>query len=301
MHPQDEASPKPRAVSVQGWDSTIAESAEAVFSDLLELRGRGWLFRGQSKPHGTIFPSIDRCPMEQFDRREKLALERQSIDTFRSAAKVFGHPGEEVARVVDVIALAVLRHYGTRTRLLDWSRSPHVAAFFAACSHPDEDGEIWAFNEPLYEVEGYKQWQKWPECTVNGDGKTFLADLTAFRAEEPPDWFICVFYDHLLEPQLHAFPRQVAQSGAYSMTARFGQDHAVHIARLLGDPSHCKRFVLPARHKSNVLKRLDEAHGIWRGALFPDAAGAAETAGRLFPRCSIACEPQRPDCTRSRS
>lgn len=282
---------KLKLASVDGWDSTPVESAEALLSALLELRGRRWLFRGQSRPHGTIFPSIDRCPMEKFERVQKLALERQSIDTFRSAAKVFGHPGEEVARVNDIIALAVLRHYGARTRLLDWSRSPHVAAFFAACSNLDADGEVWAFDEPLYEPEGHKQWQKWPECTVDGDGQTFQAHLTAFLAEEPPDWFICVFYDHLLAPQLNAFPRQVAQSGAYSMTARFGQDHAVHIARLLGDDSHCKRFVLSAQQKPDVLRQLLEKHGIWRGALYPDAAGAAETAGALFPRCPTMCAP----------
>ena len=50
------------------------------------------------------------------------------------------------------------------------------------------------------------------------------AGLTAFTVEEPPDWFICAFYT--------GFPRTDAQAGAYTMTARFGRDHADAIARL---------------------------------------------------------------------
>ncbi len=105
----------------------------------------------------------------------------------------------------DVAALKVLRHYGVPTRVRDWSWSPWVAAYFAAEQNDREDGEIWAFDEPLYEQERTKQWRQWPQTTSDGTGDPtkFIAGLTAFSLEEPPDWFICGFYNP-------GFPRQDA-------------------------------------------------------------------------------------------
>ena len=51
----------------------------------------------------------------------------------------------------------------------------------------------------------------------------FEPNFTAFTLDEPPDWFMCVFYPP-------AFPRQHAQQGVYTLTARFGRDHADAIA-----------------------------------------------------------------------
>jgi hypothetical protein len=228
---------------------------------MLELEGKRWLFRGQSKDHGTLYPSIDRDPMDRLLRPERLALERRSIETFRSAARFFVPGGERLAMTDDIIALMVLRHYGAPTRLLDWTGSPFVAAYFAAYSLPGSDGEIWSFNEPLYEAEGAKQWTLWPETTDGGDGVSFNAHLTAFLVAEPPDWFICIFY-----PQ--GFPRQRSQAGAYSMTARFSQNHADHIARILKAPQYHHRFVIPAGLKQRV-QRVLEAQGIWHGRPVP--------------------------------
>jgi hypothetical protein len=176
----------------------------------------------------------------------------------------------------DVVALMVLRHFGVPTRLLDWSASPHVAAYFAARCHDNEDAEIWSFDEPQYERVGLKQWKKWPETTTDGSGdpSKFAVAVTAFTVKEPPDWFICAFY--------RGFPRQEAQAGAYTMTARFGCDHADAIARLLRKKSRYHLYVVSAALKPKLRTILHEKYGVWRGSLFPDSAGAAETAHTVF-------------------
>jgi hypothetical protein len=60
--------------------------------------------------------------------------------------------------------------------------------------------------------------------------------------------------------------------------SRFGCDHSEVIARLLNDKSRHHRYVVSAKLKPALRKLLRERHGIWRGSLFPDSAGAAETA-----------------------
>lgn len=39
-----------------------------------------------------------------------------------------------------------MQHYGLVTRLLDLTSNPAVALYFACCSHPDKDGEMFVFN-----------------------------------------------------------------------------------------------------------------------------------------------------------
>jgi hypothetical protein len=261
------------------WRSTKLATEAEVFDLATELRGKRWLSRGQAKRYNCVVPSIDREPMDKLSRLEKLSLERQAISLFRSTARFFAHQGEVAIldHNQDNIALMVLRHYGVLTRLLDWSMSPYVATYFAACSHDAEDGEIRAFDEPLYEEKGKEQWRRWPQTTMDGSGHhdQFKAELTEFTLEEPPDWIICNFY-------YPGFARQNAQEGAYTLTARFGRDHSEAIAELLDDPSRSHLYVIPSTLKTGLRNLLRERYGIWRGALFPDTAGAAETARAVF-------------------
>ena len=200
------------------------------------------------------------------------ASNAKAFDLFRSTARFFAE-GESGAFVDDVVALMVMRHYGVPTRLLDWSQSPFVAAFFA-CETDAKDGELWTFSYDKYIAMGNEQWKRMPKALRDGNWE---AGLTAFTVADPPDWFVCSFYS--------GFPRQHAQAGFYSMTARFGLGHEEAIANLLKEPSSCHLYVIPSSLKRGLRQRLRELHGIWRGSLFPDSAGAAETARlHIFPK-----------------
>jgi hypothetical protein len=262
-----------------GWKVIELTSEAKVFQALAELRGQRWLCRGQSKHYGGLLPTIDRDSFQGLSRLEKLNLERQSIDLFRSTVQFFSDPSEQKAKSEDLIALMILRHYNVPTRLLDWSLSPYVAAYFAVCSHDTANGEIWSFDERLYAQEGIKQWTKYPETTIDGSGDPSKFDYrltTAFGVQEPHNWFVCQFYS--------GFPRQVVQEGAFSITARFGRDHADAIAYLLKRRDRFCRYVISASLKPALRRTLYEKHGIWRGSLYPDVAGAAETACTVFKK-----------------
>lgn len=245
----------------------------------MDLQGRSWLTRGHSLCWKGLVPSIDRKPHKGLGRAEKLQREQRRVDQFHATARFFSSLGEELALRDDIATLMVLRHCGVPTRLVDWSASPYVATYFAVCADERKDGEIWAFSYRDYVTEGKKQWKKWPWTTTDGSGDDdkFAAGLTAFSIAEPPDSFIAAFYPP-------GFPRQNAQRGLYTMTARFGVDHAEALRKLLVDESRYHRYVVKANIKEAVRESLQNDHGIRRGSLFPDSAGAAATASEAFTR-----------------
>jgi hypothetical protein len=256
------------------WTPTTLTSEEEVIHTLIELQGKRWQSRGQPNTYNNLIPSIDR-EREHLSRTEKLMLERQSIDIFRSTARFFADEGEKTASQTDIGALMVLRHYGAPTRLLDWSKSPFVAAYFAVSENDTKAGEIWSFDYDQYLKKGGEQWRRWPDTTKGGDGYSFESELTAFKVDEPGNWFVCLYYGM-------GFPRQKAQSGFFTFTARFGRDHADSIANLLLENIYYHRYLIPADLKFKLRRTLRDKHGIWRGSMFPDSAGAAETAKDVF-------------------
>lgn len=277
------------------WKETILTTEEKVLEVLADLQGKHWLSRGQSDCDYSLVPSIDRDhfglpangkdglsidrhKLNSLSRFEKISLERQSIDLFKSNARCFAGPAEQNALFDDVVALMVIRHYGVPTRLLDWSKSSYVAAYFAVSCNDKKNGVIWSFDQRHYRKPAEEQWIKWPETTsdFSGDPTKFDAKLTAFSLVEPPDWFIVGYY------LANGFPRQNAQNGCYTMTARFGRDHAEAIERLFADSLRHHRYVIPAQLKPGLRRILREEHAVWRGTLFPDSAGAADTAREVF-------------------
>jgi hypothetical protein len=258
-----------------GWMTTPLTSETQILETLDHLRVCHWVSRGHSKFHRTLFPKIDRKPLDKIvDRANKIALERQSIELFRSTARFFASPDEQNALMTDLPTLMVLQHYGVPTRLLDWSESPYVATYFSVCNDEGCDGEIWSFDERQYEIKGREQWKNYPEIPLDSPIE-FRYAMALDQKEPKPDFFMCVFY-------YQYFHRISAQEGAFSMTAQFGKDHAESISNLLEDSNLYHRYIIKADLKPKLRQVLQVDYGIWSGSLFPDTAGAAETVKEIF-------------------
>src|SRR4051794_14736275 len=88
-----------------------------------------WLFRGHKCDGWRLTSSLERSA-EQFGipQTELPVLERQMLRDFRRQ-----YADHDVALVRDdtLYCLALMQHFGAPTRLLDFTYSPFLAAFFA--------------------------------------------------------------------------------------------------------------------------------------------------------------------------
>jgi len=97
---------------------------------VLEKNYRRFIYRGHSQGHYRLETSIRRA-FETLGIREgwRSGREREAIKSFKSRAHLYLSHLPSASD--DLEWLSVMQHYGAPTRLLDWTYSPFVAAFFA--------------------------------------------------------------------------------------------------------------------------------------------------------------------------
>jgi len=125
-----------REVRVQSWSE---------FGDYIAKRD-GWAFRGQADASWPLLSALSRrllqnnAPHGEWRQREE-----RVIRIFRRKAHIY--LPDKGALDDDLRCLAMMQHHGAPTRLLDFTKSPFVAAFFAL-EQSRGDAAIYALNTP---------------------------------------------------------------------------------------------------------------------------------------------------------
>jgi hypothetical protein len=140
--------------------------------------------------------------------------------------------------------LALMQHHGAPTRLLDFTWSPYVAAFFAL-ERATEDAAVWAINLPLL----WAIHDKHKIDRVNvGDADP--RNPEAFKKYYLPNRRAFVWQgDSFRMPQ-----RVVAQSGTFLVSSHLGMTVEEILARYPGEGELLVQFVL------NTCAVFDEHH-----------------------------------------
>ncbi|GAA4241478.1 MULTISPECIES: FRG domain-containing protein [Winogradskyella] len=115
------------------------------FTDLIKeleplKKNNDLIFRGQSNVDWEIIPKSGRNGFSE--KYTKTLPERQIFNSWKRYAK--SHLSKHPETEWDWLAIA--QHHGLATRLLDWSKNPLVAAFFACIENNDSDGVIYYYK-----------------------------------------------------------------------------------------------------------------------------------------------------------
>jgi len=116
-----------RYLSYGSWRELKRDLLNELFEDGV-FRSERYLFRGMGSADWKLAPAFDRR-FGYLDADERLRVWDQLIEQWRRGCEEHGHADGSAGREVGLWALG--QHYGLPTRLLDWSTSPYIAAFFA--------------------------------------------------------------------------------------------------------------------------------------------------------------------------
>lgn len=125
-------------------DGKTAQSATEVFEILGHRFQRGrWAFRGHSDARWGLRPSLERMAAPGDQLQDAVNYVRTEFQR-RSHHYHVELPGREHT----LEWLALMQHHGAPTRLLDWTESAYVAAFFSTVTHapPGQSPAIWAID-----------------------------------------------------------------------------------------------------------------------------------------------------------
>lgn len=236
--------------------ATVAELVAAARVVNLNVgHGDVW-WRGHAKPDWELVPGVFRDGPDWRHERNLVARFLQQAPGRHAKC-----PPPDPNAVADWLFL--MQHYGLPTRLLDWTQSPLVAAFFAVCEHPELDAVVWALDPFALNKECVGQ-----STVPLAFGQTLSTPILAlfahpFNAEMAPQDRIAAV--RAQESDI----RMVVQLGAFTIHGK-----ETPLEKAPHSNSFLRRFVIPANVKGPMQEQLQWL-GIRRSTLFPDLQNLA--------------------------
>lgn len=223
-----------------------------------------WAFRGQENASWPLLSSLSRHLLDFLpDKTLWRAREERATRIFRRKAHNYlADPGvlEDELR-----CLAMIQHHGGSTRLIDFTKSPFVAAFFAL-ERAVGDSAVFALNTP-------QMWKSAPLAMPSLTRETIDPRVKGNLER--------YFYENAHDVLWMGEPAQmdrrlVAQSGTFVMPGVLDKSIDEILDHYPSKSELIKKIVLPRHTRQDGLRMLYRMN-ITNASLFPDLEGLAKS------------------------
>jgi len=256
-----------------------------IADDLLAYNS--FLFRGQSKSDWSLTPYLTRIFKKyHIKRKDALEIEKIALQSFRENTKdilefsKFSKYNDEVKW--QIVWWEIMQHYQTPTRLLDWTKCPYVALFFAVSDNIEKNGALFRFNDGyLNFIRNNRRIVKWPDIDLqlelSNKRRTYEKSIYSFSSNVSID-------------------RKINQKGCYTIsteiTENLDETHDKLADKLMFEgvqggngKSIIKKYVIDKKLKPILLKNLCSQKGINTSYIYPDkgsSSGGLDKIGELI-------------------
>jgi hypothetical protein len=259
------------------WDEREVTNLEDFLGELTDILPTtassdvAFWFRGQNNAAWHLESSFMRSSKHLGISADAVVrLEAEALKAFRSQAHLFVQP-----HLLDKVRTtpcwwALMQHHRAPTRLLDWTASPFVAAYFAAQPHEnDAPGAVWCFCSHRLHDDFERDYGPIPDFEDAAAPSWYTAKLEELRDARV---VIPLAFDYA------SSERMCAQQGRFTMCFKLHERQDCIIDRI--GPRHTRKLVIPHERKHEFLLRLREMN-ITGSALFPGVDGLGRSISEL--------------------
>lgn len=262
----------------QSWPTAQLASWQDFLNRVSEILAAApyppaYIFRGQPDAEQQLIPSFRRRLGPAVTAARALQIEEMASKEFMAQAHLFmsASSGQMLNQVNRRLARwALMQHYGAPTRLLDWTASPYVAAYFAVEQLHEKEGAIFLVHPSLLH-------DSYPDRPIT-DNDSFEEAL--LRPDAPNRVYFFWPDDFRTE-------RVVAQQGNFSVSLSVLGSHDDALSRSMSplatkhpDTLLFAKWVIPAALKPVLLRQL-RVMNVASHALFPGMDGLGRSIGEL--------------------
>lgn len=235
----------------------------AIHDAIPNASGRQTCYRGENGCHYESKPTIFRPDARGLDHKEAELYEA-------GIACIQHHQNQSTSMPAEFETLAFLQHYGVKTRLLDFTRCPYIALYFAcqatASSCPRENARVLIFN-----IEMKKSDDQIVRDIVQEAFTSFK-----MRSHASPNLKTVLFVDGIINSSTSTHAQQYnercdRQQGVFLLVGLENESFSLSPKSGRGKEyeGHFKQITILGEGKKKILSELRQM-GIDEASLFPE-------------------------------
>jgi hypothetical protein len=267
----------------------IFKKVEIASEDQINnIQEDGWVYRGQKNATWGLITTLERaCESYNISPKKASIVEEILLREFR---RKYHHYSQHIPDKENTLEwLSVMQHYGAPTRLLDFTYSFYVAAYFALEEVLEEKDTykgyaVWAINGNWSVAESAKRFErgsreyKFLVEPLEDEKDKADAFNSIFRAD-PPKVLACQQNPFRLNERL------TIQKGVFMCPGKVALPFEDNLCELSGwrEIDNIKKVIIPHKFRRKVLNRLYDMN-ITRATLFPGLDGFSQSLKVSIPK-----------------